>query len=867
MRDSIIWQNELPAMFHPWYDNGVITLKEDEEIIVALMRKDKSNAKHDRKKAKQTANQAKPKKEIDHLLVDRLRVTWLVLMGAIALFLLLSLFSYDSNDPGWTIAQSQPQIHNYAGIVGAYTANIILAICGVFGFLIPFLLIYGVWQLFLERKNFAESSTLLMLMRFAGAILLIFAGSGLAQIAFSIFAIYMPEGAGGILGQEVAKYAVFYLSTAGSVLVLTVAFALGLTLFSGGFWIRLLAALIRFIVINLKDFFASSPEEKERKAAQRKIDQAEKEAQRQLRKEQKLLAKEEKKALALKKKQAQDLTDDNKRTLFESSDLGINRPWEDPSRSSEPYDDELILTPARKLPGQAQELELSRSELHKDPKAKKIKNKTDKITGLPSLELLDDPNAVKEQVPKEFLQKMALLVEEKLADFGIQVKVVGSFPGPVITRFELELAPGVKVSKLSGLAQDLARSLSTARVRVVEVIPGKPYVGIELPNQKREVVRLKKVLSHKKFIDSSSPLTMGLGVDIAGIPETANLAKMPHLLVAGTTGSGKSVGVNAMIISMLYKSAPDDLRLIMIDPKMLELSIYEGIPHLLTPVVTDMNEAANALRWCVKEMDRRYELMAAAGVRNIAGLNEKILAAEKAGDPMKDPLWLKLRPGHEEEAPLLEKLPYIVVIADEFADMMMVVGKKVEELIARLAQKARAAGVHLILATQRPSVDVVTGLIKANIPTRIAFQVSSKIDSRTILDQQGAEQLLGHGDMLYLPPGTGVPMRVHGAFVDDDEVHRVVAAWKEMGEPEYIDSITASDEDSEGGDTESEDTDPLYDEAVKIVVETQRASISNIQRRLRIGYNRSARLIEDMESAGIVSEMQSNGMRDVLIKR
>ncbi|WP_158106902.1 DNA translocase FtsK [Caedibacter taeniospiralis] len=846
---------------------ALLLSKEYEEIIVALMRKDKSNAKHDRKKAKQTANQAKPKKEIDHLLVDRLRVTWLVLMGAIALFLLLSLFSYDSNDPGWTIAQSQPQIRNYAGIVGAYTANIILAICGVFGFLIPFLLIYGVWQLFLERKNFAESSTLLMLMRFAGAILLIFAGSGLAQIAFSIFAIYMPEGAGGILGQEVAKYAVFYLSTAGSVLMLTVAFALGLTLFSGGFWIRLLAALIRFIVINLKDFFASSPEEKERKAAQRKIDQAEQEAQRQLRKEQKLLAKEEKKALALEKKQAQDLADDNKRTLFESSDLGINRPWEDTTRSSEPYDDELILTPTRKLPGQAQELELSRSEFHKDLKTKKIKNKTDKITGLPSLELLDDPNAVKEQVPKEFLQKMALLVEEKLADFGIQVKVVGSFPGPVITRFELELAPGVKVSKLSGLAQDLARSLSTARVRVVEVIPGKPYVGIELPNQKREMVRLKEVLSHKKFIDSSSPLTMGLGVDIAGIPETANLAKMPHLLVAGTTGSGKSVGVNAMIISMLYKSAPDDLRLIMIDPKMLELSIYEGIPHLLTPVVTDMNEAANALRWCVKEMDRRYELMAAAGVRNIAGLNEKILAAEKAGDPMKDPLWLKLRPGHEEQTPLLEKLPYIVVIADEFADMMMVVGKKVEELIARLAQKARAAGVHLILATQRPSVDVVTGLIKANIPTRIAFQVSSKIDSRTILDQQGAEQLLGHGDMLYLPPGTGVPMRVHGAFVDDDEVHRVVAAWKEMGEPEYIDSITASDEDSEGGDTESEDNDPLYDEAVKIVVETQRASISSIQRRLRIGYNRSARLIEEMESAGIVSEMQSNGMRDVLIKR
>lgn len=855
---------------------------------MALLRKSKKNIspKVDHKKTnmtkttKQSSNQATPKKELHPLLVDRLRITWLVLMGAITLFLLLSLFSYSSNDPGWTIAQSQNNIYNYAGIVGAYTANIILAICGVFGFLIPFLLVYGIWQLFLERKNFAESSILLMLMRFAGAILLVFSGSGLAQIALSVFSIYMPEGAGGILGQEVAKYAVLYLSTAGSILVLVVAFALGLTLFSGGFWIRSLAALIRFIAMLIKDFFTTSTEEKEKTALARAERKAQKEAIKQQKEEEKNRLKEQK-SLAIsteKETKPQDnfIADDAVVDTLHYNDPGINHPIDDHEISFAPFDDEFTPTSLTKdlddevftdlddLPPPTQTM---KSLISKEITPKKLKNKTDKITGLPSLELLDDPEVKKEQISKEFLQKMALLVEEKLADFGVQVNVVGSYPGPVITRFEVELAPGVKVSKLSGLAQDLARSLSAARVRVVEVIPGKPYVGLELPNQKREMVRLKEVLSHKKFTDSNSPLTMGLGVDIAGVPETANLAKMPHLLVAGTTGSGKSVGVNAMIISMLYKSAPDDLRLIMIDPKMLELSIYEGIPHLLTPVVTDMNEAANALRWCVKEMDRRYELMAAAGVRNIAGLNEKILEADKLGEPMKDPLWLKLRPGHDEDAPPLEKLPYIVVIADEFADMIMVVGKKVEELIARLAQKARAAGIHLILATQRPSVDVVTGLIKANIPTRIAFQVSSKIDSRTILDQQGAEQLLGHGDMLYLPPGSGVPARVHGAFVDDDEVHRVVAAWKEMGEPEYIDSITASDDEESDGETTTDSTDPLYDEAVKIVLETQRASISNIQRRLRIGYNRSARLIEEMEAVGLVSEMQSNGMREVLVKK
>ncbi len=831
---------------------------------MVLKRSKKANTpKIDKKATKQAANQAKPKKEINQLLVDRLRIAWLILMGAIALFLLLSLFSYNSSDPGWTIVQSQLHIYNYAGIVGAYTANVILAICGVFGFLIPFILVYGVWQLFLEHKNFSESSTLLMLARFVGIILLIGSGSGIAEITLSVFTVYMPEGSGGILGQEVAKYTVLYLSTTGGVFALIAAFALGLTLFSGGFWLRSIAALIRFLALQIKNFFTSTPEEKAQKAKERAQRKIEKEVLRAQKQEQKQLQKEQKEA---DKQQKLDSDDNINILAFNDPNL-----IQDDPKIALPYtlhDNQFTLV--SNLDDnfyEEEELPITTPSITKPSKSKKIKHKTDKITGLPSLDLLDDPKNQKEQISKEFLQKMATLVEEKLADFGIQVKVIASYPGPVITRFEIELAPGVKVSKLSGLAQDLARSLSAARVRVVEVIPGKPYVGIELPNQKREIVRLKEVLSHKKFIDSSSPLTMGLGVDIAGIPETVNLAKMPHLLVAGTTGSGKSVGVNAMIISMLYKSAPDDLRFIMIDPKMLELSIYEGIPHLLTPVVTDMNEAANALRWCVKEMDRRYELMAAAGVRNIAGLNEKIQEAEKSGESIKDPLWLKLRPDPKEDAPILEKLPYIVVIADEFADMMMVVGKKVEELIARLAQKARAAGIHLILATQRPSVDVVTGLIKANIPTRIAFQVSSKIDSRTILDQQGAEQLLGHGDMLYLPPGSGVPTRVHGAFVDDDEVHRVVGAWKEMGEPEYIDDITASDEEVEGGEVEGDSNDPLYDEAVKIVLETQRASISNIQRRLRIGYNRSARLIEEMEVAGIVSEMQSNGMREVLIKR
>ena len=486
-------------------------------------------------------------------------------------------------------------------------------------------------------------------------------------------------------------------------------------------------------------------------------------------------------------------------------------------------------------------------------------------TPLPSLDLLTPPPSEVEPIDTFALEQMARLVEARLADFRIKADVVNYSPGPVITRFELNLAPGVKAARISNLSRDLARSLSTAAVRVVEVIPGKPYVGLELPNKKRQTVYLREVLDNAKFRDNSSPLTVVLGKDIAGEPVVADLAKMPHLLVAGTTGSGKSVGVNAMILSMLYKAQPEDVRFIMIDPKMLELSVYEGIPHLLTEVVTDMKDAANALRWSVNEMERRYKLMSALGVRNLAGYNEKIAEAARMGRPIPDPYW---KPGDSKDVqhPVLEKLPYIVVLVDEFADLMMTVGKKVEELIARLAQKARAAGIHLVLATQRPSVDVITGLIKANIPTRIAFTVSSKIDSRTILDQGGAESLLGMGDMLYSAPNSTIPVRVHGAFVRDEEVHAVVQDWKARGRPQYVDGIT-SDSESEGGGggfDGGEELDPLFDQAVNFVTQKRKASISGVQRQFRIGYNRAARIIEQMEAQGIVSEQGHNGNREVL---
>ncbi len=487
---------------------------------------------------------------------------------------------------------------------------------------------------------------------------------------------------------------------------------------------------------------------------------------------------------------------------------------------------------------------------------------------LPDLKCLDQPApAAQEGYSKAELEQLSREVELRLKDFGIEVQVSGVYPGPVITRFEMKLAPGIKVSRITSLAKDLARSLSVISVRIVEVIPGKSVVGLEVPNRHREIVRLSEILSSKNYQQASSSLSLALGKDIAGHAVVVDLSKMPHLLVAGTTGSGKSVGLNAMLLSILFKATPRKVRLIMIDPKMLELAIYEGIPHLLAPVVTDMKEAANALRWCVAEMERRYKLMAHLGVRNLASYNQKVFDAIEKGKPLLDPLW---QPTQTETAEPLAELPYVIVLIDEFADMMMVVGKKVEELIARIAQKARAAGIHLILATQRPSVDVITGLIKANIPTRIAFQVSSKIDSRTILDQQGAEQLLGHGDMLYLAPGTGSPIRVHGAFVADHEVHKVADSLKKLGPPDYKLSITAyGDENGEAGSgtggNPNGEQDPLYDQAVQIVIQTRRASISSVQRRLKIGYNRAARIMEDMEQAGLVSSMESNGNREVLI--
>ncbi|MBT7563067.1 MAG: cell division protein FtsK, partial [Porticoccaceae bacterium] len=514
-------------------------------------------------------------------------------------------------------------------------------------------------------------------------------------------------------------------------------------------------------------------------------------------------------------------------------------------------------------------------------KQQKLFDDSELVGSLPQINLLDPPDkSGPTGYSADSLEHLSRLLELKLQDFGISAEVTEVLPGPVVTRFEIQPAPGIKVSRISGLAKDLARSMAVISVRVVEVIPGKSVVGIEIPNEKREMVRLSEVISSEAFDRSSSPLTLALGNDIAGIPTVADLARMPHLLVAGTTGSGKSVGINAMLLSLLLKASPDEVKLILIDPKMLELSIYDDIPHLLTPVITDMKDAASGLRWCVGEMERRYKLMAALGVRNIAGYNRKIEDSIKAGNPIVDPLWTfdPSTVGWDEteeppEAPMLEALPYIVVVIDEFADMMMIVGKKVEQLIARIAQKARAAGIHLILATQRPSVDVITGLIKANVPTRIAFQVSSKIDSRTILDQGGAEQLLGHGDMLYLPPGTSVPERIHGAFVDDHEVHKVVADWKRRGTPSYLSDITDETSvssiavpgfdttDENGDDAES---DPLYDEAVAFVLESGKASISSVQRKLRVGYNRAARLIEQMEASGVVSPMSSNGSREIL---
>jgi len=711
----------------------------------------------------------------------------------------------------------------------------------------------------LHIKSLAELDYLTIALRLVGILLLVFGFTGIASINFDDF---YSVSAGGAMGDIISKALIPHFSFVGSVLLLLCFFCTGFTLATGISWFKLVDSIgagviksshkIMALPNKLSNLSLPKPSYKDQEQQSQKHRQIE-----NANTEKTDTSGGQVKITSLRAEPPQAKKQEPSFTIPEEV---LKKVWEQPDDES-PNDNTAAST--------SQATTQTSPELTASSSSVTTENKPSGMTPLPSFDLLQRADKQENPISEEELQQVARLLEAKLADFNIQANVVDVLPGPVITRFELDLAPGVKVSKITTLAKDLARAMSAISVRVVEVIPGKSVIGLELPNKHREMVRLSEVIGCDEFQNNPSPLTMVLGADISGKPVVVDLASMPHLLVAGTTGSGKSVGVNVMILSLLYKSTPEDVRLIMIDPKMLELSVYEGIPHLLAEVVTDMKEASNALRWCVGEMERRYRLMSALGVRNLKGYNRKVAKAKAAGEPILDPLW-KPEQSMEPSAPELEKLPAIVVIVDEFADMMMIVGKKVEELIARIAQKARAAGIHLILATQRPSVDVITGLIKANIPTRIAFQVSSKIDSRTILDQQGAESLLGMGDMLYNPPGTSITTRVHGAFVDDHEVHAVVADWKARGEPDYIEEILNGEmggdmllpgEQSENAD---EEYDAVYDEALAFVTETRKVSISSIQRKFRIGYNRAARVVEQLEQNGVVSTAGHNGNREVL---
>jgi S-DNA-T family DNA segregation ATPase FtsK/SpoIIIE len=743
-----------------------------------------------------------------------LREGTLFVLSALAAYLLLSLSSYHAQDPGWSHRGPASAIHNYGGVVGAWFADVFLYLFGYLAYLFPLMVGFSGWLVFRGRTTASGKIDLHVLaVRWAGFLLTVASGCGLATLHFGVAPGDLPLDAGGVFGNLVGEQLAALFSFMGATLFLLALFLTGVTLFTGLSWLSVMDWTGKMTLMAMDWLTERFLELKASFDSYR----------------------------ARRQREEQVAEKKEKQKVFKRKPVRIE--------------------PVIKKVETSERVERERQVKLFDAPPN---------TELPPLSLLDEAREYSEGYSESALEAMSRLVEMKLLDFGIEVEVVAVQPGPVITRFELQPGAGVKVSQISNLAKDLARALSAISVRVVEVIPGKSVIGLEIPNESREIVSLSEILESSDYDEAGSPLTLALGKDIGGQPVVVDLARMPHLLVAGTTGSGKSVAVNAMILSLLYKSLPGDVRLIMIDPKMLELSVYEGIPHLLTPVVTDMKEAANALRWCVGEMERRYQLMAALGVRNIGGYNRKVQEAIDAGEPIPDPLFKPDELLEEEpEPPDLEPLPFIVVIIDELADLMMVVGKKVEELIARLAQKARAAGIHLILATQRPSVDVITGLIKANIPTRIAFQVSAKVDSRTILDQGGADQLLGHGDMLYLAPGTGVPTRVHGAYVDDAEVHRVVDHLKGRGEPDYIEGILQTTTDFLPGSSgqagaEDPEADPLYDDAVRIVTETRRASISGVQRRLKIGYNRAARMIEQMETAGIVGPQQSNGNREVL---
>jgi len=759
-------------------------------------------------------------KSIDQALPERIvallhEARWLAL-GAAALYLGLVLGGFNQADPGWSHAAAVERILNPGGRFGAWLADLLLYLFGISAWWwVLFLLFAVIWGYRrLDAFGLMPADRRPFLVAVCGFALLLIGSCGLETLRFHSLKIPLPLAPGGMLGYEIGKYAARELGYSGATLILLAAFAAGISLFSGLSWLRFaeaFGALLEALWFGTCKLWQTWQD--------RRIGRS--------------MAQQREAVVEVERKKYEE---------FPPPPLRI-----------EPVALEI-------------------------PKAPKVEARIEKERqaplfydapggALPPLHLLDEPSHSADDLPgPDTLEFTSRLIERKLADFGVEVKVLAAYPGPVVTRYEIEPAVGVKGSQILGLAKDLSRALSLVSIRVVETVPGKSCMALELPNPKRQTVRLTEIVGSKAYHNLHAPLAIALGKDISGQPIVVDLAKMPHLLVAGTTGSGKSVGINAMILSLVYKSEPKDVRLILVDPKMLELSVYEGIPHLLAPVVTDMSKAANALHWCVGEMERRYKLMSALGVRNLSGFNNKIHEAQKIGSHVPNPF--SITPESPEP---LTTMPYIVVFIDELADLMMVVGKKVEELIARLAQKARASGIHLILATQRPSVDVITGLIKANIPTRISFQVSSKIDSRTILDQMGAETLLGQGDMLYLAPGTGLPVRVHGAFVSDSEVHRVVDHLKKVAVPEYVEGMLdmPSGEAGAGGEGDvaeavAED-DPMYDQAVEIVLKTRRPSISLVQRHLRIGYNRAARLIEQMERAGLVSSMNGAGSREVLV--
>jgi len=759
---------------------------------------------------------AKSAARLSAQLVRSLREGALLVFGSLAFILWVALFSYDPADPGFTQASGSGEISNAIGWVGALIADLLFNFFGLPAYLFTLMILYLGWMIYREQKTQQELTRMDYALRIGGFFATLITSCALASLHFSPTGF--RETAGGIIGQLVGGGMASLMKLLGASTFLFFLWIASISVFLGISWFGVMDRIGKWSLMGWETGRAKLAELRDKAEGRRK------QAARQ-----------------------DTLEADKKRTAGRA-----------PPRI------EPVLPTLEKSARAERERQVP---LFEPPEAGE----------LPPLSLLDDPPDQKHGYSEESLEAMSRLVELKLLDFGIEVEVVSVSPGPIITRFELDPAPGVKVSQISNLSKDLARSLSVESVRVVEVIPGKSFVGLEIPNESRELVTLGEILKSKAYDDLGSPLTLALGKDIGGHSVVADLSRMPHLLIAGTTGSGKSVAINAMVLSLLYKAKPEHVRLIMVDPKMLELSVYEGIPHLLTPVVTNMKEAANALRWCVVEMDRRYRLMAALGVRNIGGYNRKVKDAIESGRPIPDPTWSPPTledPEKPVEHPTLAPLPFVVLIIDEIADLMLVVGKKIEELIARIAQKARASGIHMLLATQRPSVDVLTGLIKANIPCRIAFQVSAKVDSRTILDQMGAETLLGHGDMLYLPTGTSVPIRVHGAFVADHEVHAVVRNLKKGGKPRYIDEIVETPSgpipglagiDTPPGAGVDAEEDPLYDQAVQIVVETRKASISGVQRRLKIGYNRAARMVETMEQAGLVGPLQSNGTREILV--